>query len=171
SGTRELLFGDRTALAGPVETVWPDRMASLSSGPEPACIETARHSTREPEPEIVPALAGLDAGTWSGRALDDVAVEDPDGVRAWLTDPTASPHGGESLAALVRRVGGYCDDRDWPHGRNVAVVAPLVAKAMAVHALGASPAVIFRLDLAPLSQVGLSRQSSGWRLGQLGPGR
>jgi broad specificity phosphatase PhoE len=85
-----------------------------------------------------------------------------------MSDPHAAPHGGESLAELVARVGACCDERDWPPGRSVAVVAPLVARAMAVHALAATPEVIFRVDLAPLGRVGLSRHGRGWRLQQLG---
>jgi len=166
-GTQKMMFGDRSDLLDRATIVdWPQRMASVSSGPEAACVATARQSGREPD--VVTALAGLDAGHWSGRSLDDVAGEDPDGLRAWMSDPTAAPHGGESLAALVERVGRYCDEREWPPGRHVAVVAPLVARAAAVHALGAPAEVIFRLDVAPLGRVGLSRQSSRWRLQQLG---
>lgn len=168
-GTRGLVFGDRTELVGPTEVSWPSRMASLVSGPEPACVSTARASGLEPE--IVAALAGPDVGSWSGRSLDDVGAEDPDGLQEWLADPAATPHGGESLSALVRRVGGYCDERHWPGGTSVAVVTPLVARAAAVHALGSPPSVIFRLDVAPLGRVVLSRQSSDWRLHGLGLGR
>lgn len=167
TGTRTLLFGDRTDLIDPGPDVrWPARMASLTSGPETACLSTARRSGRELEVE--PRLASFDAGRWAGRCLDDVAAVDPVGVAAWLRDPTATPHGGESLAALILRVGDYCDEREWPQGRNVVVLTPLVARAIVVHALGAPAAVIFRVDLAPLGRVGLSRQGAGWRLQQLG---
>jgi hypothetical protein len=36
-------------------------------------------------------------------------------------------------------VGRVLDDHPWPEGRSVLVVSPLVARAAAVHALGASP--------------------------------
>lgn len=166
-GTRELRFGDSSDLVEPEAHIdWPERMASLASSPEAACVSTARRSGREPE--VLPELAGFDAGQWAGRSLDEVAADDPDGVMAWLSKPEAAPHGGESLAALILRVGGYCDEREWPQGRSVVVVAPLVGRAIVVHALGAAADVIFRIDLAPLGRVGLSRQGGGWRLQHLG---
>jgi broad specificity phosphatase PhoE len=100
--------------------------------------------------------------------LAEVAQEDPAGLAAWMSDATAAPHGGESLAALMRRVGAYCDRREWPSGRSVLVVAPLVARALVAHALAAGPEPIFHLDLAPLGRAGLSRQGRRWRLQQLG---
>lgn len=169
SGTRALLFGDRTELDREPEVRWPSRIAGLASGPEPACVATARASGLEPE--VTVALAGLDAGRWSGRTLDQVAAEDPDGLRSWLTEPEAAPHGGESLAALIRRVGRYCDERDWPAGTNVAVVTPLVGRAGAVHGLGGRADLVFRIDLAPLGRVELSGSPSHWRLQGLGLGR
>ncbi|HYP46248.1 MAG TPA: histidine phosphatase family protein [Propionibacteriaceae bacterium] len=167
SGTRAMIFGDRTNLVAPADVSdRPERMASLGCGPEPACAATV--GAWGDDFEMLPALRGLDAGCWSGRSLDEVAAADPEGLQAWLTDATAAPHGGESLAALVQRVGDYCDGRRWEPGRHVLVVTPLVARAMAVHALGVPPAAIFRLDLAPLSAIGLSQQTSGWRLQHLG---
>jgi broad specificity phosphatase PhoE len=97
-----------------------------------------------------------------------VGESEPEELNRWLSDPAAAPHGGESLADLVRRVGAVCDTQDWPQGRSVLVVTPLVARAAAVHALGVGPAAIFRLDLAPLGRVGLSGQARSWRLQQLG---
>lgn len=49
-------------------------------------------------------LADWDLGAWRGRTLDELAAADPAAVRAWLTEPGAAPHGGESLAALLARV-------------------------------------------------------------------
>jgi broad specificity phosphatase PhoE len=85
-------------------------------------------------------------------------------VDVWLHDAYAAPHGGESLAALIDRVGGVLDDHLWPQGRSVVAVTPLVARAAAVHALGAPPEVIFRIDIAPLGRVLISRGDQIWRL-------
>ena len=46
----------------------------------------------------------------------------------------------------------------------MAVVAPMVARAVAVHALGAPPEVIFRVDVAPLGRCCWSRSGDHWRL-------
>lgn len=74
---------------------------------------------------------------------------------------------GEILNQLIERVGAYCDARNWLPGQNLAVVTPLVARAMAVPALEVEASAIFRIDVAPLGRVGLSRQSSSWRLQHL----
>ncbi|HET6759442.1 MAG TPA: histidine phosphatase family protein, partial [Propionibacteriaceae bacterium] len=103
-------------------------------------------------------------GSWTGRALADIAFQDAPAVEGWLHDPYAAPHGGESLAELINRVGGVLDDQPWPAGRSVIVVTPLVARAAAVHALGAPPEVIFRIDIAPLGRVLISRSDQIWRL-------
>lgn len=165
--TRDLPFGDESPLEHP-ERVEAEshRVVSWSSGPEPACVATAERLGGAPE--VVPELAQLDFAGWRGRTLAEIGAEDPRGLGRWLSDPTAAPHGGESLAELSTRVGAYCDQRDWPPGRSLAVVAPLVARAMVAHALGAGPEVIFGVDLAPLGRIGLSRQGLRWRLQQLG---
>ena len=65
-----------------------------------------------------------DFGAWSGRSLADVNESEPAAVRAWMLDPGAAPHGGESLAVFCdphrplarrrrpRRTGG------WPPSRT-----------------------------------------------------
>jgi broad specificity phosphatase PhoE len=170
TGTQDLVFGDESDLTHPeLVSAEASRVMSWSCGPEPACAQTAAglvgHSGRA---DVVTELAGLDVGRWRGRPFGEVVEEDPDGVRRWMTDPSARPHGGESLARLVARVGAYCDGREWPPGRNVAVVTPLVARAMVVHALAVGPEAIFRVDLAPLGRVAVSRHGASWRLQGLG---
>ena len=159
-GSGELLPGDVMRLSG--------RVASWLRGPEEACQATTVRlgSTAEPIPE----LRECDFGAWTGKALIDVAGADPSGLDSWLHDAAAAPHGGESLAMLINRVGRVLDDHRWPDGRNVAVVTPLVARALLVHALGAAPEVIFHLDIGPLGRASLSHSSSAWRLAKLEPG-
>jgi broad specificity phosphatase PhoE len=167
TGTHDLLFGDRSSVLRPdVITPLSGRVATWSSGPEPACTQTAARLGGEPT--ILSRLADLGFGRWHGRTLMEVGTEDPNGVKSWLTDPSATPHGGESLRDLIQRVGEFCDSHPWPPGQNVVVVTGLVARAITVHALGAPSEVIFRIDAAPLCRVGLSRDSSSWRLQQLG---
>jgi hypothetical protein len=58
---------------------------------------------------------------------------------------------GDPLHSRARTLDGVVE------GRSVAVVTPLVARAAAVHALGAQPEVIFHLDMAPLGRLLISR--------------
>jgi broad specificity phosphatase PhoE len=138
------------------------RVASWFSGPEKACQVTTACLGGEAEP--IPKLGECDFGTWTGRTLVDVALQDHRALEIWLRDPHAAPHGGESLADMIKRVARVLDDHPWPQGRSVAVVTPLVARAAAVHALGAPPQVIFHIDLAPLGRLLISRSDQIWRL-------
>ncbi|MER5437735.1 histidine phosphatase family protein [Streptomyces sp. NPDC002790] len=122
--------------------------------------------------QAAPALAGLDAGSWRGRSLDDVSATEPQAVARWLTDPEASPPGGESVADVCARVGRWLDEvreGGTASGRVVAVVEPEVVRAAAVHATGAPLSAFWRLDVAPLSATEFSGRSGRWniRLGRM----
>lgn len=184
-GTRELVFGDASQVARP-EHISPleGHTAAWLAAPEPACTTTAAALGAVPSSAavdcrisrdyaagsgtqslaVVPELVGPNFGRWRRRSLAEVGAEEPAGVQAWLGDPAAVPHGGECLAGLVARIGAWADAWAWSEGRSVAVVTPLVARALAVHALGAPAEVIFRLDVAPLGRVYLTRSSAGWHL-------
>ena len=156
----ELLPGEVRRLSG--------RIAIWVSGPEKACQTTAVRLGGTAEP--IHNLRECDLGAWTGRSLGDVALDDPAGLESWMHDPHAKPHGGESLAELIKRAGSVLDDHQWPEGRSVAVVTPLVARALLVHALGAAAEVIFHIDVAPLSRALISRSQQIWRLSRLEPG-
>ena len=165
SATRALVFGDSgEPPSGEIRRL-SGRTACWVRGPEEACEATAARLGGIAE--AIRDLRECDFGTWAGRALINIATEDPSGLDAWLRDPYAAPHGGESLADLISRVGHVLDDHHWPDGRSVAVVTALVARALLVHALGAAPEVIFRIDIAPLGRALLSRSQQTWRLTSL----
>jgi broad specificity phosphatase PhoE len=182
--TRALVFGDPGDLLGmrpePVEgcastssaRMMPGEIRRLGgrtvlwlSGPEEPCQATAVRLGGTAEP--IQDLRDCNFGGWTGKALADVASHDPTGLDAWLRDPYAAPHGGESLAELITRAGRVLDDHAWPNGRSVAVVTSLVARALLVHALGAAPEVIFRIDITPLGRALISRSQQTWRLTSL----
>jgi broad specificity phosphatase PhoE len=166
--THALVFGDPgELLPGEIRRL-SRRTASWVRGPEEACETTAVRLGGNAEP--IQELRECDFGAWSGKALVDIASDDPCGLDAWLHDPQAAPHGGESLLELINRVGRLLDDHPWPDGRSVLVVTPLVARALLVHALGAGPEVIFHIDIAPLSRALISRSQQIWRLTRLESG-
>jgi broad specificity phosphatase PhoE len=161
-GARELVFGESGDLLPGAFPSLSGRIAAWASGPEKACVATATRFGGQAEP--IPELRTCDFGAWTGRALVDIAADDTRGLDAWLRDPHAAPHGGESLAELITRVGRVLDHHPWPNGRSVVVVTSLVARALIVHALGARPEVIFHIDVSPLCRIQLSRSDSIWRL-------
>ncbi len=163
-GSRELVFGD-TSLPVAAELRWGVRVERWVSAPDPACRATAEQIGTE----VTNAddLAGCDFGRWTGRTLTDVGTAEPEAVAIWLSDAYTAPHDGESLAAMLARVGTYVDGADWPDGRSAAVVTPLVARTLVVHAIGAPPEVIFRIDVPPLGRASISRSGPHWRLQEL----
>jgi broad specificity phosphatase PhoE len=127
------------------------------------CRETAQAAGREPS-SLDPRLAECDFGRWAGRSLEDVSATDPDGVGAWMTDPDASPHGGESLTAFAARVGAWLDQQAMIDGGAVAITHGGVVKAAVVHALGAPISAFWRIDAAPLTVTELHAHDGRWTL-------
>jgi broad specificity phosphatase PhoE len=112
-----------------------------------------------------PALRDCDMGRWRGSTLQEVAVREPDAVDAWLADPRAAPHGGESLLAFISRVGGWLDTRpvagdDWV----VAVAEPAVVRAALCYVLRVPPHTFWRIDAQPLSAVAFTGRAGEWYL-------
>jgi broad specificity phosphatase PhoE len=125
------------------------------------------------------ALADIDYGKWRGQRLADIADEAPHELAVWTRDPDIAPPGGESFAQLVRRIGEWLDAQQADvrscnavneasfvasaHGRTIVAIthAPLLRAAI-VHALGASPDVFCRIEIAPLSIVELRHSRRGW---------
>jgi broad specificity phosphatase PhoE len=167
SATRSFAFpvdeplDERGRVAASALTV-PARFETLCS-PALRCRETAQAAGREPD-ALEPRLAECDFGAWGGRTLEDVAATDPASVEAWMTDPDASPHGGESLTAFAARVGGWLDDQASRNGGAVAITHGGVVKAAVVHALGAPITAFWRIDVAPLSITELHAHDGRWTL-------
>jgi broad specificity phosphatase PhoE len=84
-GSGELLPGDVMRLSG--------RVASWLRGPEEACQATAVRLGATAEP--IPELRECDFGSWTGKALIDVAGADPSGLDSWLHNASATPWWGK----------------------------------------------------------------------------
>jgi broad specificity phosphatase PhoE len=111
-------------------------------------------------------LDDWDLGAWAGRDLGDVPAAQ---LRAWLADPDATPHGGESLAALLIRVGGLLAELSARDGVVAAFTHPAVLRAATVHVLGAPPAAFWRADVEPLARLPLTWTAGRWNLRLLSP--
>ncbi|MFB7508063.1 histidine phosphatase family protein [Streptomyces broussonetiae] len=116
-------------------------------------------------PLVQPALRDCDMGRWRGLTLGEAMAREPDAVDAWLADPRATPHGGESLLAFISRVGGWLDTRPAEDGaRIVAVAEPAVVRAALVYALKAPPATYWNIDVRPLSTTSVTGRAGRWNL-------
>ncbi|MFF6775518.1 histidine phosphatase family protein [Streptomyces sp. NPDC012637] len=173
---REARFDD----AGPVELpptgLSPLCLASrvrVVSSPSGRCRATAEALGLSAY-EVEPALAGCAMGRWRGRRLDELATEEPESVAAWLGDPAAVPHGGESLRELRSRVAAWMEGLGTPAATQAAgapgsvtvwaVAEPDVIRAAVAHALGSPEETFWRLDVRPLQCVELSGRTGRWNL-------
>jgi broad specificity phosphatase PhoE len=117
---------------------------------------------------VLPLLHDCDFGNWRGRTFEDVSASEPDAVAAWLRDPTAAPHGGESIADLVQRIGEWLAQENGHHRQSIVVTNPSIIRAAVVHAIGATPQSFWRIDIAPLSITRLSGTNGRWNLVSVG---
>ncbi len=109
-------------------------------------------------------LREIDYGTWAGRELGEVAASEPEAMAAWLADPNAAPHGGESLAALFERAGAFLAERLNESGHVLAITHAEPMRAMAAVALGAPHGAFWRIDVAPLTRLILTSDGKRWNL-------
>ena len=94
----------------------------------------------------------------------------PDGLKKWLAFghgvgiEVVGPHGGESLAALLLRVGGWLAESLARDSATLAITHASVVRAAIVSALGAGSSSFWRIDVAPLSVGRLSGRDGRWNL-------
>lgn len=113
---------------------------------------------------VDPDLRDCDYGRWSGRSLADLSETEPDALSAWLANPDAAPHGGESVADAIRRTAAWLDQHASDATRLLAVSHPAVIRAAVVHVLEAPATSFWRIGVAPLSLVRMSHDGRRWTL-------
>jgi broad specificity phosphatase PhoE len=114
-------------------------------------------------PAVDPGLRDCDYGRWAGRRLSDVGAEEPNAIAMWLTDASAAPHGGESIADVLRRTAAWLDRRIGENGHGVAVAHAAVIRCAILHAIGAPTHSFWHIDIGPLSMTELRHDGSRWR--------
>jgi broad specificity phosphatase PhoE len=108
-------------------------------------------------------LRECDYGTWRGREIVDLQKDEQGDITAWLTDPAAAPHGGESLVNLVDRVARWLDEQsNGDHG--IAVTHPAIIRCAVIHTLQAPIQAFWRVDIAPLSVTDIRVNGRVWTL-------
>jgi broad specificity phosphatase PhoE len=139
---------------------------SSTDAPAPRCAELLGLHPVEHDP----ALAERHYGTWAGRLLSEVIIENSAEVDRWLHDPHACPPGGESVAGQVTRVGRWMDtlrargNASRNNHQIIAVTHPSVVRAVIVHALGVDLRTYWRLDCEPWSLAMLTTHNDQWNL-------
>ncbi|MFC8347427.1 histidine phosphatase family protein [Streptomyces sp. NPDC057280] len=134
----------------------------VCSSPTVRCRETA--GALGLDALDAPELAALDTGRWRGSTLAEVGAAEPEALTRWLSDPEATPHGGESVAALCARVGAWLDALAAETGWTIAVAEPEIVRAALVHALGVPGPAFWRTDVPPLTAVELSGRAGRWNV-------
>lgn len=108
------------------------------------------------EADVDPSLRDADYGRWRGLTLKDVAAREPDAFAEWARDPSAAPHGGELLNALIERAGAWLARSLTQDGAALAVSHGSFVRAAIVSALGADASAFWRIEAAPLAVARLS---------------
>lgn len=165
AATRRAVFpADEPIEPAPGVQMRPRPGTRLLSGPEVRCAQTCERMGLHAE--VDEALRDWDLGAWRGHTLDEIASSEPAAVSAWLADPTAAPHGGEPLAALLSRVA------EWLAGHSaeavVAVTHPAIVRAAVVASLDVDPSAFWRLDVAPGTIASLSGREGRWNVSRIG---
>jgi broad specificity phosphatase PhoE len=114
------------------------------------------------------ALHDCDYGRWTGSAFDRVHAREPEAAAAWLRDPAAAPHGGESIVKLLQRVAAWLAGELPHHRQSIVVTHPTIIRAAVVNAIEAPPRSFWRIDIAPLSITRLSSTNGPWKLRSVG---
>lgn len=111
--------------------------------------------------QIDQSLRDCDWGRWHGKSIKDLQANENQALQAWLADPEAAPHGGESVRQLTQRVAKWLDTIAAAPGHVVAVTHPFVMRAALIQVL--QGAAFHAIDVEPLAMIDL-RFNGIWRL-------
>jgi broad specificity phosphatase PhoE len=136
----------------------PDIAAVLSSPLRRARQTAAAVAEATGAPLVVrDALIETDFGGWEGLTFNEARRRDPDLHAAWLGSEDVAPPGGESFAAVGRRVEAERAAvlAEYPGATVVLVTHVTPIKMLLREALQGGPGILYRLhlDLAALSIV------------------
>jgi broad specificity phosphatase PhoE len=158
---------EESALAKLLTLSWQSpRSQQILTAPELRTRQTAEAlnltATQTPE------LRDIDYGKWQGRALTELHTDAPEAITQWLTNPTAAPHGGESITYLITRIATWLDKLAAEATditiHTIAITHPAVIRAAIVHTLSAPPQSFWRIDIAPLTLTDLRHNGRTWTL-------
>ncbi len=107
--------------------------------------------------EVEDDLAETDFGKWEGMTFAEVQARWPEELSGWLASTDVAPPGGESFAAVTRRVVAALNRLLAAHeGKTLVLVSHVTPiKTLACRAMLAPPAAMYRihLDVASLCEI------------------
>jgi ribonuclease H / adenosylcobalamin/alpha-ribazole phosphatase len=150
--------GLRQARAAAVSLAGRDLTAVISSPLQRARVTAETVAAAAGLPVTVEdAWAETDFGEWEGLTFEEAASRWPDDLAAWRAGRGTAPPGGESMAAVTRRVLPALDALLAAHPGGRVLVASHVTpiKVVLRHALLAPPAALWRmfLDVASVCEI------------------
>jgi broad specificity phosphatase PhoE len=159
------LIEGEIAVASRIRAALPHANAFLS-GPELRARQTA--GMLAGEFTIDSAFRDLDYGRWSGKALTEIGESEPENLMAWMTDVAAAPHGGESIASVIARVGDWLAGQMNAGGHTVVVTHPAVIRAALVAILDAPRESFWKIDVRPFAVTEITSDGRRWALRSFG---
>ncbi len=140
----------------------PGRADRVFASPALRALQTAQmlgfDATR------APSLRDCDYGRWTGKPLMSLHSEEPENLALWMSDPEASPHQGESLEQLCKRVAGWMNEEMPLGGHVVAVTHAAVIRAAILDVVKAPFASFWTIDVQPLGMVRMTHDGRRWSL-------
>ena len=110
------------------------------------------------------ALRECDYGDWRGQSLAELHERDADSLALWMTDTSVAPHGGETLSAVMKRVGEWMGNHIDDTGHIVVITHASVIRAAILQALQAPPAAFWAVDVEPFGIVEMTSDGRRWQL-------
>ncbi|MET9294248.1 bifunctional RNase H/acid phosphatase [Streptomyces sp. NPDC003077] len=158
--------GHRQAAATAAALAARGTVQAIVSSPLKRCRQTAEAvaSRLGLEVRIEDGLRETDFGAWEGLTFAEARDRYPDELNAWLTSTKAAPPGGgESFAAVARRVAVARDKLLTRYaGKTVLLVTHVTPiKTLVRLALGAPPESLFRMELAAASLSAVAYYADG----------
>lgn len=117
-----------------------------------------------PDAILEAALRECDYGEWRGKSLAELYENEPDSLALWMTDLEAAPHGGESLSAVVLRIGEWMGGHLNDAGHTVVITHASVIRAAVLHVLQAPPTAFWTIDVEPFGLVEMTSDGRRWQL-------
>jgi broad specificity phosphatase PhoE len=137
----------------------------------PARRATQTAAALDLQATIEPMLRDCDYGRWTGRPFDEVQAQEPEALADWIKDPSAAPHGGESVVAMIARVSAWLDTQLTTPGVILAITHAPVIRAAIVCAIEAEARSFWHVDIAPLSLTQFSGNGGRWTLVSMSSGK